>query len=42
MVLIPKKGPLGLLNTQPLTVLSIVSRSWAAIRLVEVIRWQEA
>ena len=40
--LIPKEGPPGPLNTRPLTVLSMVYRLWAGIRLEEAIRWQEA
>ena len=40
--LIPKEGPPGPLNTRPLTVLSMVYRLWAGVRLEEAIRWQEA
>ena len=40
--LIPKEGPPGPLNTRPLTVLSIVYRLWAGVRLVDAIAWQEA
>ena len=39
--LIPKEGPPGPLNMRPLTVLSMVYRLWAGIRLEEAIRWQE-
>ena len=40
--LIPKEGPPGPLNTRPLTVLSMVYRLWAGVRLVDAIAWQEA
>ena len=40
--LIPKEGPPGPLNTCPLTVLSMVYRLWAGMRLVDAIAWQEA
>ena len=38
--LIPKDGPQGPLNTRPLTVLSMVYRLWASIRLADAITWQ--
>ena len=38
--LIPKEGPPGPLNTRPLTVLSMVYRLWAGLRLVDAIVWQ--
>ena len=37
-----KEGPLGPLNTGPLTVLSMVYRLWAGWRLVDAIAWHEA
>ena len=40
--LVPKDGPLGALNTRPLTVLSTIYRLWAGLRLEEVILWQES
>ena len=40
--LIPKEGPPGLLVTQPLTVLSMVSCLWAGVHLVDAICWQGA
>ena len=40
--LIPKEGPPGPLNTRRLTVLSMVYRLWAGVRLVDAIAWQEA
>ena len=40
--LIPKEGPPGPLNTRPLTVLSMVYRLWASIRLADAIAWQES
>ena len=39
--LVPKEGPPGPLNTRPLTVLSMVYRLWAGVRLVDAIAWQE-
>ena len=39
--LIPKEGPPGPLNTRPLTVLSMVHRLWAGVRLVDAIAWHE-
>ena len=38
---IPKEGPPGALNTRPLTVLSIVYRLRAGVRLQEAMAWQE-
>ena len=40
--LIPKEGPPGPLNTRPLTVLSMVYRLWAGVRLADAIAWQES
>ena len=40
--LVPKEGPPVPLNTRPLTVLSMVYRLWAGVRLVDPIAWQEA
>ena len=40
--LIPREGPLGPLNTRPLTVPSMVYRLWAGVTLVDAIAWQEA
>ena len=40
--LIPKEGPPGPMDTRPLTVLSMVYRLWAGVRLVDAIAWQEA
>ena len=40
--LIPKEGPPGPLNTRPLTVLSMVYRLRAGVRLVDAIAWQES
>ena len=39
--LIPKDGPSGPLNTPPLTVLSMVYRLWAGVRLADAIAWQD-
>ena len=39
---IPKRAPPRPLNTRPLTILSMIYRLWAGIRLEEAIRWQEA
>ena len=40
--LITKEGPPGPLNTRPLTVLSMVYRLWAGVRLGDAIAWQES
>ena len=40
--LVPKEGPPGPLNTRPLTVLSMVYRLWAGVRLADAIAWQES
>ena len=40
--LIPKEGPPGPLNTRPFTVLSMVYRLWAGVRLVDAMAWQES
>ena len=40
--LIPKEGPPGPLNTRPLTVLSMVYRLLAGVRLADAIAWQES
>ena len=40
--LIPKVGPPGPLNTRPLTVLPMVYRLWAGVRLADAIAWQES
>ena len=40
--LIPKEGPPGPLQTRPLSVLSMVYRLWAGVRLVDAIEWQES
>ena len=42
IVLIPKEGPPGPLNTRPLTRLSMVWRLWAGVRLADAITWQES
>ena len=41
-VLIPKEGPPGPLNTRQPTVVSMVYRLWAGVRLVDAITWQES
>ena len=40
--LVPKEGLPGPLNTRPLTVLSMVYRLWAGMRLADAIAWQES
>ena len=40
--LIPKEGSPGPPNTRPLTVLSMVYRPWAGVRLADTIAWQES
>ena len=40
--LIPKEGPPGPMNTRPLTVVSMVYRLWAGVRLADAIVWQES
>ena len=40
--LVPKEAPPGPLNTRPLTVLSMVYRLWAGVRLVDATAWQES
>ena len=36
----PRRAPPGPLNTRPLTVLSMVYRPWAGVRLADAIAWQ--
>ena len=38
--LLPKEGLSGPLNTRPLTVLSMVYRLWAGVRLADAVAWQ--
>ena len=40
--LIPKEDPPGPLNTRPLTVLFMVYRLWAGVRMVDAIAWHES
>ena len=39
---IPKESPQGPLNTRPHTVLSMVYRLWAGMRLAHAIAWQQS
>ena len=39
--LVPKECPPRALNTRPLTVLLVVYRLWAGVRLQEMIGWQD-